>query len=109
MEPMSALGSKADMCNATRDVRFGRIADISLCDSHVRFTPKSAQRSWPQLGDFVTQLHGMSYASVSAGQAELSDPRRSGNCDRGIVLSVLDRPAGDTHLRGWRLSPRLKR
>jgi hypothetical protein len=27
---MSAFGSKADMCSATRDVRFGPIADIDL-------------------------------------------------------------------------------
>ena len=47
-------------------------------------------------------------SSVSAGQAELSDPQRSGNPDRGIFLSVLDRPAGDMLSRAWRLSPRLK-
>src|SRR5262249_37769061 len=38
---MSALPPKADMCGATRDVRFGPKADISARPTDVRFTPKS--------------------------------------------------------------------
>src|SRR5262245_12972708 len=41
---MSALPPKADMCAATRDVRFGSKADICSAkshESHVRFTPGS--------------------------------------------------------------------
>src|SRR5215471_4021815 len=33
---MSALPPKADMCDATRDVRYGPIADIILLDHFVR-------------------------------------------------------------------------
>ena len=34
-QPMSALPSKADMCSATRDVRFGPIADIGGLFDHL--------------------------------------------------------------------------
>src|SRR5262245_28022312 len=36
---MSGLPPKADMCSATRDVRFGPKADICGALSHVRFGP----------------------------------------------------------------------
>src|SRR5262249_5141857 len=55
----------------------------------------------PQEITLMTQLHGMRCASVSAGQAELSDPRRCGNRDRGIVPPVHWRlRAGDALLCG---------
>src|SRR5262245_18665437 len=38
---MSALPPKADMCGATRDVRFGPIADIVQHGGDVRFVPKA--------------------------------------------------------------------
>jgi hypothetical protein len=38
---MSALPPKADMCGATRDVRFGPIADIRLLDDHIHALHKS--------------------------------------------------------------------
>ena len=37
---MSALPPKADMCGATRDVRFVPIADILRCGSYVGFYPQ---------------------------------------------------------------------
>jgi len=42
---MSALPPKADMCGATRDVRFGSLADICSAKGHVRFTPNSDRES----------------------------------------------------------------
>jgi len=42
---MSALPPKADMCCATRDVRFKPKADICTAPVHVRFTPKSEHRA----------------------------------------------------------------
>jgi hypothetical protein len=40
---MSALTPKADICSATRDVRFGPIADITASDSAVRSETEHAQ------------------------------------------------------------------
>jgi hypothetical protein len=37
---MSALPPKADMCDATRYVRFGSLADISQRNRYVRSTPE---------------------------------------------------------------------
>ena len=37
-QDMSALTLKVDMCGATRDVRFGPVADISQRNGHVRST-----------------------------------------------------------------------
>ena len=42
---MSALPPKADMCGATRDVRYGPTADILRRERDVRFTPKSGHSS----------------------------------------------------------------
>ena len=38
---MFALPSKADMCGATRDVRFGPKVEVMSRHFHVRFTPES--------------------------------------------------------------------
>jgi hypothetical protein len=49
MAPMSALPSKADMCSATRDVRFVPIADIgSTSDEH-----SDARQNNPDLGELA--------------------------------------------------------
>jgi hypothetical protein len=42
---MSALPPKADVCGATRDVRFGPKADICGATAHVRFAPNSDRKS----------------------------------------------------------------
>jgi hypothetical protein len=42
---MSALPPKADICSATRYVRFGSEADICGAPAHVRFTPDSDRES----------------------------------------------------------------
>ncbi|MGA8177125.1 MAG: hypothetical protein WB839_20635, partial [Pseudolabrys sp.] len=36
---------KADMCGATKDVRYGSKPDICNANRHVRFTPNSEQTS----------------------------------------------------------------
>jgi hypothetical protein len=39
----------ADICGATRDVRFGALADVCAAKSHVRFAPNSDRESgFPQ-------------------------------------------------------------
>ena len=38
---MSALPPKADMCGATRDVRFTPKADMCSATGHVRFVPEA--------------------------------------------------------------------
>jgi hypothetical protein len=42
---MSALPPKADMCGATRNVRYGPIADITSVNFNGRFTPASKHLS----------------------------------------------------------------
>jgi hypothetical protein len=87
-----------------------------LREARIRTTPLSTSIIKPRGGRSLCRIYlavlfrsgPKNKESVDAGQAELSAPRRPGNRDRGVVLSVLDwrLHAGDTLLRGWRLSPR---
>jgi hypothetical protein len=67
---MSALPSKADMCGATRDVRFGPIADISTLFDHL----------------VGARLHCRRH--VGAVRASVSEGRRSCSC-RALAVRLL--------------------
>jgi hypothetical protein len=66
---MSALPSKADMCGALSDVRFGPIADIQFArHDGVRFCPENPMRQ--ETADTVkcrTESVGVTYAPPTKG------------------------------------------